>query len=235
MKKCLISAPVRGYCQSSLQVIYILYDGGSLQGIDLSANMVSLTRTNARRHKQGNTKFQVGDALNLTYEADSFDIVVSSNAYPWVPDRARFLHEVLRVLKPGGTFGLVTLSSECYGEFSRVLRSISHDNPSLFPTGRPFEVMGAKLHTLTQLSRFVLKAGFDVSRNFVLSTREPITPVQYVERIDAIVNENYLDHLGTNGKRIKTKKLILNRLAGRNGGLKITESSVFVIAHKAAA
>lgn len=219
----------------SIELSRHLNNGGNLKGIDLSANMVRLARSNARQHKQRNVSFEVGDALDLKSEADSFDVVVSSNAYPWVSDRAKFLHEVLRVLKPGGTFGLVALSSECYREFSRVLRSISMDNPSLFPAVQPFEVMGAKLHTLTELGKTVRLAGFDVARNFVLSTREPITPAKYVERINAIVNENYLDHLGSNGKRMKAKKLILKRLAGRNGSLNITESSVFVIAHKAAA
>ncbi len=216
----------------SMHIARELTDGGSLLGIDLSPNMVELSQKNLERENFSNVTFKLGNALDLNLDAGEFDIVVSSNAYPWVPDRKQFLSEVNRVLKPNGKLALVALSTDCYQEFSNVLRGISQDYPGLFPDGEPFEIMGAKLHTLSELSESVANAGFKVENNFTLSTVEPIKPIGYVERINAIVNENYLDHFVNEKNKTKTKKMIIDHLASRNGSLTITESSVFVIANK---
>ena len=65
----------------------------------------------------------------------------------------------------------------------------------------------------------------------MLSTNEPITPRSYIDRVNAIVNENYLDGLTYANKERARNELFL-ALARKNGDLKITESSVFVIAVK---
>lgn len=47
-------------------------------------------------------RFQVDDALALSFPDESFDIVWSVEAGPHMPDKAQFARELLRVLKPGG-------------------------------------------------------------------------------------------------------------------------------------
>lgn len=47
-------------------------------------------------------KFQVDDALALSFPDASFDVVWSVEAGPHMPDKAQFARELLRVLKPGG-------------------------------------------------------------------------------------------------------------------------------------
>lgn len=49
-----------------------------------------------------NVRFQVDDALALSFPDESFDIVWSIEAGPHMPDKAQFAKELLRVLKPGG-------------------------------------------------------------------------------------------------------------------------------------
>ena len=49
-----------------------------------------------------NAKFQVDDAIALSFPDASFDIVWSVEAGPHMPDKAVFARELLRVLKPGG-------------------------------------------------------------------------------------------------------------------------------------
>lgn len=44
------------------------------------------------------------DLLNLTYEDKSFDLVVNSDVLEHVPDVARALSEIIRILKPGGLY-----------------------------------------------------------------------------------------------------------------------------------
>lgn len=47
-------------------------------------------------------KFQVDDALALSFPDNSFDVVWSIEAGPHMPDKAKYSSEMMRVLKPGG-------------------------------------------------------------------------------------------------------------------------------------
>lgn len=49
-----------------------------------------------------NARFQVDDALALSFPDASFDVVWSVEAGPHMPDKAQFARELMRVLKPGG-------------------------------------------------------------------------------------------------------------------------------------
>ena len=91
--------------------------------------------------------------------------------------------------------------------------------------------MKFKRYTIDSLTKEVSKAGFEVDRAFMLSTKEPITPRSYIDRVNAIVNENYLDGLTAKNKE-RVRNELYHALARKNGDLKITESSVFVIAVK---
>lgn len=68
-----------------------------LQGIDPSPAYID----HARQHiSDGRARFDVGDARDLCYESDSFDVVVSGLAFNFVPDA---LSELLRVTCAEGT------------------------------------------------------------------------------------------------------------------------------------
>jgi len=54
------------------------------------------------RHNIKGLKFRVGDAMNLPFADESFDIVINVEASHCYPSFSKFLKEVTRVLKPGG-------------------------------------------------------------------------------------------------------------------------------------
>ncbi len=205
---------------------------GNLLGIDLSESMIKLAKDLSVRNRMNNVKFQAGDALSLDLEPKSFDIVFSSNAFPWVADPKRFLKEARRVLKAGGRLGLVSLSTGVYREFLSALRHIARRNKELLPFGANADkAMKFKRYSVDILQKVVTSAGFAIKCAFQLSTEEPITPLKYLDRINAIVNENYLDGLNESDKK-KIRNELYHALARKNGNLKITESSVFIIAAK---
>lgn len=68
-------------------------------GLDIDAPAVAYAQANFTK---ANLSFVVGDALNLQYGDQSFDVVISSHVYEHVPDAGRMLAELYRVLKPGG-------------------------------------------------------------------------------------------------------------------------------------
>lgn len=72
-----------------------------MTGIDIARNAIRLAR---RNHQETNLHFMQGNAEQLPFAGESFDVIMnveSSHAYGSVP---RFLAEVKRVLKPGGIF-----------------------------------------------------------------------------------------------------------------------------------
>lgn len=72
-----------------------------MTGMDIAKNAIRLAR---QHHREQNLEFMQGNAENLPFANESYDVVInveSSHAYGSVP---RFLAEVKRVLKPGGIF-----------------------------------------------------------------------------------------------------------------------------------
>ncbi|PSR17249.1 SAM-dependent methyltransferase [filamentous cyanobacterium CCP3] len=74
--------------------------GFEVTGVTISPNQV---RRAQQLTPQGVTaRFQVDDAMALSFPDASFDVVWSVEAGPHMPDKAVFARELLRVLKPGG-------------------------------------------------------------------------------------------------------------------------------------
>lgn len=74
----------------------------SLTGIDLTERAVAYTTSRLALYGLS-SDVKVGDAENLPFAADSFDIVYSWGVLHHSPNTARAIAEVHRVLRPGGT------------------------------------------------------------------------------------------------------------------------------------
>lgn len=79
--------------------------GCRVEGIDLTPEMVETGRVLTERcGLSDKINLQVGDALDLPFPDDAFDIVWCQNVTMNIPDKAGFLAGARRVLKPGGIF-----------------------------------------------------------------------------------------------------------------------------------
>ncbi|WP_204137370.1 methyltransferase domain-containing protein [Halomicronema sp. CCY15110] len=74
--------------------------GFSTTGITISPQQVK--RAGELTPENLTAKFQVDDALDLSFPDNSFDVVWSIEAGPHMPDKEKYGAEMLRVLKPGG-------------------------------------------------------------------------------------------------------------------------------------
>ena len=106
-------------------------------GCDYSRGMLreALARAPHARWTQGN-------ALQLPFRAESFDAVVSTEAFHWFPDQRAALTEVHRVLGPGGRVlvALVNPPVEGLGEVLRwASRLVGH--PFYWPTQREMRAL----------------------------------------------------------------------------------------------
>ena len=70
-------------------------------GLDLNAAGIEFCK---RRHRVAGLEFVQGDALKLPFADGTFDVLINVEASHCYPDFPRFLAEVARVLKPGGSF-----------------------------------------------------------------------------------------------------------------------------------
>jgi len=70
-----------------------------LEATDFSPKMISKAK---KKKAPGNVHFSEEDATKLSFEDASFDAVIISNALHIMPDPAKTLLEISRVLKPNG-------------------------------------------------------------------------------------------------------------------------------------
>ncbi len=75
--------------------------------MDLSPRMIEWARRRVRQEGvEDRVDLVVADVLDLPFEDDRFDVVVAESVLAFVGDKARALHELVRVTKPGGYVGL---------------------------------------------------------------------------------------------------------------------------------
>ena len=79
---------------------------GKVVGVDMTPDMLSLSRSIAKEQHYRNVEFRLGEIENLP-AADNFaDVVLSNCVINLSPNKARVYREIWRVLKPGGSIGI---------------------------------------------------------------------------------------------------------------------------------
>jgi ubiquinone/menaquinone biosynthesis C-methylase UbiE len=86
-------------CSTGIMANYFSGYFGEVVGIDIDAPAVRYARENFTKD---NLEFNIGDAMNIKFPKNSFDVVICAHIYEHVPDADRLMSEIHRVLKPGG-------------------------------------------------------------------------------------------------------------------------------------
>lgn len=76
---------------------------GHVTGVDLAEEMLEVARRKADTLGLKNVVFQACDVASLPFEDAGFDSVISRFCLMFLPHLDQALHEIRRVLKPGGT------------------------------------------------------------------------------------------------------------------------------------
>jgi ubiquinone/menaquinone biosynthesis C-methylase UbiE len=86
-----------------------LAPAGKVVGLDYSPASVAVSReTNAENIHAGRVQIDQGSVAALPFADRTFDVVTAVETHYYWPDLPANVREVLRVLKPGGTFALIT-------------------------------------------------------------------------------------------------------------------------------
>jgi len=92
----------------TIQKLASVASDGHVSGVDYASASVQVARqTNADAIAAGRVTVEEGSVAALPFADRSFDLVTAVETHYYWPDLERSMGEVLRVLKPGGTFVLI--------------------------------------------------------------------------------------------------------------------------------
>ena len=108
-----------------------LNSAGQNEGIDLTEEMLNRAREKAKNLGAFNYRLEIGDAYNLHYSDNSFDLVINNYMFDLLPeeDFSVVLHEFKRVLRPGGRLVLVNMTKPEHW-YNSVWQNIYRVNPA---------------------------------------------------------------------------------------------------------
>lgn len=95
----------------TIQKLAALAANGTVDGVDYASGSVSASRAKNRTLiEEGRVKIVQASVSQLPFREDSFDLITAVETQYYWPDPAQDMREVLRVLKPGGTFIVIAES-----------------------------------------------------------------------------------------------------------------------------
>ncbi len=138
---------------------------GQSVGLDLSAQMLETAQaeTVQSANAANPISWLQGNAQTLPFAENSFDLLISHNAFHWFPDRGLALQEIRRVLKPTGRMALLfegqTARKYSLNVRRRVLERHGLQAPSGFGNSA---APGEAWNSLAGVEKLVEEAGLEI-------------------------------------------------------------------------
>jgi len=133
-----------------------------VEATDFASKMIEKAK---KKKAPGNVYFSVEDAMQLSFEDNSFDAVIISNALHIMPDPVKVLSNISRVLKPNGlliapNYSHGHLKKSTWNLNAKVLKLIGFETYSKW--------------TPEEYAAFISQNGFAVEKSQVLNAAFPL-------------------------------------------------------------
>jgi ubiquinone/menaquinone biosynthesis C-methylase UbiE len=101
--------------------------GARVTGIDITPKLLALAKEEEKMAGVNGIEWKEGDAENLPFKDESFDVVLSTFGHIFAPNQELAGKEIVRVLKKGGRLGFTSWPPElAVGKLSEVVSNITH-------------------------------------------------------------------------------------------------------------
>jgi ubiquinone/menaquinone biosynthesis C-methylase UbiE len=141
---------------------------GSVLATDISSNILAFAAENAQNAGLNNVQTRVMDAEHLELEDQTFDAVICRLGLMYLPDLAKALIGIYRVLKPGGKLALMVFTPAEKNQFFSlpvaIIRRRAQLPPPLPGQPGPFSLGGSGI-----IERLYQQAGFREVQTQVVS------------------------------------------------------------------
>ncbi len=208
---------------------------GHVVGIDLAERMLAVAGRKATTLGLSNLEFQTGDAAKLPFESGRFNAVTTRFCLMFLPDVAKGLEELARVLKGGGYLAAAVWSTPDKNPYIRIpLDTIKQfidlpppdpDAPGIFRLAKPGD-----------LAELAQKAGlsFVAEEEMTAEIIYPSTAEYYNSLMDlAAPIQNLLEKLSADQKRQVQDRITTAALEyQREDGIALPIAVRFVTARK---
>lgn len=183
-----------------------LPEGWDIVMTDFSTGMVQQARRNLRDHRP--SKFAIVDAQEISFPSERFDAVIANHLLYHVPDVAKALCEMRRVLKPGGSFYASTIGD---AHMEELWTLVDRFDPELVePTDFSFTLESGAARLSPWFSRVALRRYKDALE---VSKVSPL--VAYV-----------LSHSDmTKAQRSRFARMVAQEMSSQGGAIQISKDS----------
>ncbi|TAN33565.1 class I SAM-dependent methyltransferase [Patescibacteria group bacterium] len=142
--------------------LYLAKRGACVTALDISPKMLEMLKRKILRPEimkqiQYDITTVVGDAENLPFANETFDIVLAAFLIAHLKDPRRFFDEVYRVLKDGGIF---------------VVTNINQKDPPLVKTGGVEVLIESYYHRPEKIRAFLEELSFGVEKEIFVKENE---------------------------------------------------------------
>ena len=134
---------------------------GKVIGVDLAKELLELARAKAAQQHFGNIQFELGDMISLRFPSGSFDAVVCVFGIFFVPDMSMAVHELWRLVRPGGQLAVTTWGPNLFEPANTAFwRSIKNVWPELYKGFNPWD----RISDPANLEKILSEGGVELPR-----------------------------------------------------------------------
>jgi ubiquinone/menaquinone biosynthesis C-methylase UbiE len=148
---------------------------GKVIGVDVAQSLLELARAKAAQRRLGNTRFELGDLLSLSFPNESFDAAICVFGIFFVPDMAAAVKELWRCVRRGGQLAVTTWGPNLFEPANSAFwTSIEDVRPDLYKDFNPWD----RINDPASLMTIMREGGVESAKIAEENRLHPISSVE---------------------------------------------------------